>query len=85
MHAVLSWGRVAKSANGGVGLGLSTVKAILHGHSGELYLANLPDGGLLARATPAAMTSEQVLRSLLVIIATTTQRRREDRQEGAWR
>jgi signal transduction histidine kinase len=36
---------------GGVGLGLSTVKAILHGHGGELYLANLPDGGLLARAT----------------------------------
>lgn len=46
--------RVESSRNletGGVGLGLSTTQAILHGHGGELRLDNGAERGLIARAT----------------------------------
>ena len=39
------------SDTGGTGLGLTLVKAIAHGHSGNVTLENRPEGGLRARLT----------------------------------
>jgi signal transduction histidine kinase len=46
--------RLDKSRNrtvGGVGLGLTVVQAIVHGHGGEIALSNRPGGGVEARVT----------------------------------
>jgi len=48
----LPYYRLEKSRNrntGGVGLGLTVVRAIVHGHGGEIMLENSPPGGLEAR------------------------------------
>jgi signal transduction histidine kinase len=55
--------RLDKSRNrntGGVGLGLTVVQAIVHGHGGEIVLSNRCGGGLEARITlPVAAQDKQ--------------------------
>jgi signal transduction histidine kinase len=55
--------RLDKSRNrntGGVGLGLTVVQAIVHGHGGEIVLSNRCGGGLEARVTlPVAAQEKQ--------------------------
>ncbi len=36
---------------GGVGLGLSIARAIVHRHGGEIQVSNRPEGGLLVTVT----------------------------------
>jgi signal transduction histidine kinase len=38
-------------ATGGIGLGLSVVRAVARGHGGDVVLSNRPAGGLSARVT----------------------------------
>jgi len=38
-------------ATGGVGLGLATVRTVVHAHGGDVILENRPEGGLVARVT----------------------------------